>query len=307
MRRIATVLMRVGEGKYRRVIINLPPRHMKSILTSVLYPAWRLGRDPTAKFICISYSDDLAHDLSNLTRKAMRSPLYKLIFPGLRLDKQALDYIRTSQGGYRYATAVGSHITGFGADEIIIDDPIQPEDAVSESVTQHLREWVASSVLTRFNNPNRGALILVMHRLAPDDLSRAMEATADFVIKLPLIAEKDEPKVTYRGRTIFQRQSGEALNPGILDLEAIGMLKASIPPHVFASQYQQRPTAGGSGMLSVEKWRRYHLHKGGRFPGAMRIKVVVTDERDVERRPAADPKKEAKRLADKYIAPNGGK
>ena len=61
---IATVLMRVEQGKYRRVIINLPPRHMKSILTSVLYPAWRLGRDPTKKFICISYSDDLAHDLS---------------------------------------------------------------------------------------------------------------------------------------------------------------------------------------------------------------------------------------------------
>jgi hypothetical protein len=78
---IATLLMRVEQGKYRRVIINLPPRHMKSILTSVLYPAWRLGRDPTKKFICISYSDDLAHDLSALTRKVMRSPLYRLVFP----------------------------------------------------------------------------------------------------------------------------------------------------------------------------------------------------------------------------------
>ena len=69
--------MRVGQGKYRNVVINLPPRHMKSALASILYPAWRLGCDPTVKFICISYGDDLAHDLSAQTRKIMRSPLYK--------------------------------------------------------------------------------------------------------------------------------------------------------------------------------------------------------------------------------------
>ena len=72
---IATLLMRVGQRKFRYVIINLPPRHMKSALASILYPAWRLGCDPTVKFICISYGDDLAHDLSAQTRKVMRSPL----------------------------------------------------------------------------------------------------------------------------------------------------------------------------------------------------------------------------------------
>jgi hypothetical protein len=100
---IATLLMRVGQGKYRNVVINLPPRHMKSALASILYPAWRLGCDPTVKFICISYGDDLAHDLSAQTRKIMRSPFYKKIFPGAVLDKSAVDYIRTTMGGYRYA------------------------------------------------------------------------------------------------------------------------------------------------------------------------------------------------------------
>ena len=162
---IATLLMRVGERKYRNVIINLPPRHMKSALASILYPAWRLGRDPTVKFICISYGDDLAHDLSAQTRKVMRSPRYKLLFPGTVLDKSAVDHIRTTMGGYRYAAAVGSDITGFGADEIIIDDPVQPEDALSERVKQQLRDWVNSSVYTRFNDPSQGAMVLVMHRL----------------------------------------------------------------------------------------------------------------------------------------------
>jgi len=261
---IATLLMRVEQGKYRRVIINLPPRHMKSILTSVLYPAWRLGRDPTKKFICISYSDDLAHDLPGLTRKVMRSPLYRLVFPATRLDKTAVDYIRATQGGYRYSTAVGSHITGFGADEIIIDDPIQPEDATSESVKQRFRSWLSSSVLTRFNDPNRGALILVMHRVAPDDPAGTMEAAADFILKLPLVAETKE-WVTHNGRTIFQREPGDPLNPDLMNLAAIEKLKASIPPHVFASQYQQRPTTGGSGMLSLEKWRRYDPAKPPKF------------------------------------------
>lgn len=253
---IATVLMRVEARKYRRVLINLPPRHMKSILSSVLYPAWRMGRDPAAKFICISYSDDLAHDLSNLTRKVMRDPIYRAIFPGTRLDKTAVHYIRTPQGGYRYATAVGSHITGFGAHEIIVDDPIQPEDATSESAKQRFRSWLASSVLTRFNNPNLGALILVMHRLAPDDPAGDFERTADFQIRLPLIAEKAE-KVRWKGRVIFQREPGDPLNPDRFSLQQIDQLRASVPPHVFASQYQQRPTGGGSGMLSLDKWRRY--------------------------------------------------
>jgi hypothetical protein len=111
--------MRRGQRRYRNVVINLPPRHMKSALASVLYPAWRLGCDPAVKFICISYGDDLAHDLSAQTRKIMRSPLYKQFFPSTVLDKSAVDHIRTTMGGYRYATAVGSDITGFGADEII--------------------------------------------------------------------------------------------------------------------------------------------------------------------------------------------
>jgi hypothetical protein len=94
------------------------------------------------KFICISYGGDLAHDLSAQTRNIMRSEFYPAIFAGAILDKSAVDHIRTTLGGYRYATAVGSDITGFGADEIIIDDPVQPEDALSERSKPRVRDWV---------------------------------------------------------------------------------------------------------------------------------------------------------------------
>ena len=254
---MATLLMRAAEGQRRRLIFNLPPRFMKSMLVSVLYVAWRLGRDPTAKFICISYGDDLAHDLSATTRKLMLSRPYARIFPKTVLEKKAVDHITTTQGGRRYATAVGSDITGFGADEIIIDDPMQPDEAASELAKQKVRSWVQSSVLTRFNDPAKGILMLVMHRLAPDDLSATLEATGPyFTLKLPLIAEKRDHFYDRHGRTLMLRQPGEVLNPSRMSPADVEALKASLAPHVFAAQYQQRPTAGGSGMLSIERFRR---------------------------------------------------
>jgi len=253
---MATLLMSASEGKYRRLIFNLPPRHMKSLIVSIMYPSWRLGRDSRAKFICISYGDDLAHDHSAMTRKIMQSPLYRLIFPDVELDKKAVDYIRTTKGGYRYATSIGSDITGFGADEIIIDDPMQPDEAGSEKRKQDIRSWVHSSALTRFNDPGRGKLMLVMHRLAPDDLSGTMEASADFVLKLPLVATKKQHFVR-KERDLLLRPIGEFLNPARMTANEVEDLKASLPKHVFDSQYQQQPTVGGSGMISLSHFRRY--------------------------------------------------
>ena len=185
----------------------------------------------------------------------MRSPLYKLIFPGQLLDKSAVDHIRTTMGGSLRHGRRQRHYW-FRADEIIIDDPVQPEDALSERVKQQLRDWVNSSVYTRFNDPSQGAMVLVMHRLAPDDLAGTMEPSADFVLKLPLIAEKTE-NYTYNGKTIMRREPGEPLNPSRLGAAEIEALKARVAPHVFASQYQQRPETGGSGYCSIDRLARY--------------------------------------------------
>ena len=263
---IATVLMRAEGRVLRRLNFNMPPRHMKSLMISILYVAWRLGRDPSAQFICISYGDDLAHTHSAATRKVMQDPTYRQIFPETILEKWAVDHIRTTKGGHRYATSVGSDITGFGADEIIIDDPMQPDEATSEKAKDKLRQWVYSSVLTRFNDPKHGVLMLVMHRLAPDDLSVTFAGAADFILKLPLICETYEGfEDEENGKTIFERHPGDVLNPARMNGEEVEKLKATLPAHVFASQYQQRPTAGGSGMLSVDLFRRYETSETPKF------------------------------------------
>lgn len=255
---LASLMMDVADGKRRRVIVNMPPRHMKSLICSVLYVAWRLGNNPSAKFITISYGDDLAHDHANLTRKIMQSSKYRAIFPGTVLDKKAVDYLRTTKGGYRYSTSVGSDITGFGADEIIVDDPLQPDEAASESVKQKLRDWIESSVVTRFNNPSKGVLLLVMHRLAQDDLAATLGPIADFVLKLPLIAEQTEC-ITLRGFT-FRRRPGDILNETRISREEAAKLEKGLASHIFAGLYQQRPKPGGSGMLSPGRFRRFDLN-----------------------------------------------
>jgi predicted phage terminase large subunit-like protein len=238
-------------------LINLPPGFLKSMLISILYVAWRLGRDPTVKFICISYGDDLAHYLSRKTRELMQSPLYRALFPGTVLVKKAEDLITTTKGGYRYATAGGSDITGFRANEIIIDDPLQPDDATSGPRKETVMNWIQGSVLSRFKDPANGVFILVMHRLAPDDPSGQLEERDEyFVVKLPLVAEKEE-KYTQKDRWLFYRKPGELLNPTRLSLVDVENLKREIPPHVFDSQYQQRPRLDGSGMCSIERLVRY--------------------------------------------------
>jgi len=256
---LIAVMEGCAAGRKPRVIVNLPPGFMKSMLISIMYVAWRLGVDPTVKFVCISYGDDLANKHAGSTRKLMQSPVYKAIFPGTVLDKKSEGWLTTTKGGYRYATAVGSDITGFRPTEIIVDDPIEPEEGGSELIKQKVRSWISSSVLTRFEDNAKNVFILVMHRIAPDDLAGTLKDKGGyFTLSLPLVAEEKETFVT-RGRrdVIMTRQPGELLHTGRMTLEQLERLKREISPHAFASQYQQRPMFGGSGMCSIDRLARY--------------------------------------------------
>lgn len=255
---IIEALVQTTRGGDRRIIANLPPGYMKSQLVSVLYVAWRLGVNPAEKIICISYGDDLAHDLSRKTRQLMLSPLYRRIFPGTILDKKAEDSITTTQGGQRYATAVGSDIAGFRAHLIIIDDPMQPDEAASELAKEKLRNWYHGVVAQRLLDQTEGVIVLVMHRLAPDDLTATLtEAGGWRHLSLPLIAEQKETFVDYRGRILMERGPGDPLNPARAPIEVCEKLRRELPSHVFDAQYQQRPRYDGSGYCSIERLIRY--------------------------------------------------
>jgi hypothetical protein len=126
-----------NKNKGVRPIINLPPRHLKSLLASIAFPAWCLGHDPSAQILSVSYAQDLADKLARDCRGIMMSPWYRRIFPTrLAPHRQAVQEFITTRQGYRLATSSGGVLTGRGADIILIDDPLKPEEALSDAQRQ---------------------------------------------------------------------------------------------------------------------------------------------------------------------------
>jgi hypothetical protein len=126
---IAHQLDRIDRGEIRRLLINQPPRSLKSICVSIAYVAWLLGRDPTRRVIVVSYSSDFAAELHRQFRQVASSKWYAELFPHVRWTRETgLEFV-TTKGGGRYATSVGGTLTGRGAELIVIDDPLNANDA----------------------------------------------------------------------------------------------------------------------------------------------------------------------------------
>src|SRR5271170_7652298 len=168
---IAAKLMEVRRGTIKRLIINLPPRHLKSLMASIAFPAWCLGLDPAAQILSVSYAQDLADKLARDCRSIMTSPWYRQLFPTrLAAHRQAVQEFITTRQGYRLATSTGGVLTGRGADIILIDDPLKPEEALSESQRQAANDWYDHTLYSRQNDKRRGAIVTIMQRLHEDDL-----------------------------------------------------------------------------------------------------------------------------------------
>lgn len=165
-------LSRVLKGETRRLIITVPPRSLKSICASVAFPAFALGHDPRRRIICVSYSDGLARKHANDCRAVMRSGFYRQVFPGTRISpaKDTETEVMTTARGSRLATSVGGTLTGRGGNLLIIDDPLKPQDAQSESARESLKQWYSNTLLSRLDHKSEGSIIIVMQRLHPDDL-----------------------------------------------------------------------------------------------------------------------------------------
>ena len=190
---IAAKLMEVRRGRIRRLIINLPPRHLKSLIASIAFSAWSLGHDPSVQFLCASYGQDLADKFARDCRSIMISPWYRQIFSTrLAPQRQAVQEFVTTQQGYRLATSTGGVLTGRGADIILIDDPLKPEEALSDAQRQAANEWYDHTLSSRQNDKQRGAIVIIMQRLHEDDLVGHVLAQEEWeVLSFPAIAEAD--------------------------------------------------------------------------------------------------------------------
>ena len=206
-------LEQVRLGRSTRLLENVPPRYLKSELTSVLWPAFVLGDDPTKRIIVICHGSELAVALANLFRMIVNCADYKRLFPRMRVSrtKNTEFEVATTAGGFRLATTIDGALTGRGGDIIIIDDPLKAADATSNSKRDHVNEVYRNTIMQRLNDKRNGAIVIVMQRLHVDDL-------CGYVLKgpdpwdcaiFPAIATREED-IAIGEQRYYRRREGEA-------------------------------------------------------------------------------------------------
>jgi predicted phage terminase large subunit-like protein len=246
-------LSQVADGSIRRLIINVPPRTLKSLCTSVALPAWFLGRHPWERVVVVSYSDFLARSHANDFRRLVNHPIYQASFPAMRLERDTDREITTTKRGKRIATSIEGTLTGLGGNLIIIDDPLKLGDAMSESVRARVIDWYRSTLLSRADDKTTARIVVVMQRVHQDDLSGYLQEQGGFeVLNLPAIAQRSETYDLGNGRT-HTRQKGELLHPEHEPADVLLELKREMGPIAFSAQYQQSPIPPG-GTIIKRKW-----------------------------------------------------
>jgi predicted phage terminase large subunit-like protein len=248
----------VRRGQIKRLIINLPPRTMKSLLTSVAFPAYVLGHDPGKRLIVVSYGADLAIKLSNDFRMIIEAPWYQSLFPLLQTAgvKNTEFEVATTRNGYRLATSIDGSLTGRGGDILIIDEPLKPGEA-STGRREWVNSWFFNTLLSRLDNMSTGAIIVVMQRLHDDDLTGALLRSPEpwVLLKLPAIAEADEEIPIGPGR-FHLRRAGDVLHPERMPLSELEA-RRTLDPEIFGAHYQQAPIPPG-GIIIRREWVRYY-------------------------------------------------
>jgi predicted phage terminase large subunit-like protein len=259
---IAAALEQCFTAKLRRLITNVPPRSLKSHLTSISFVAWILGHRPAAQIICASYAQDLADKLAADCRSIITTDWYQDLFPGTRLasGRQSVHDFTTTQKGFRLATSVGGVLTGRGADFIVIDDALKPEEALSETQRKSVNDWYDHTLISRLNDKRNGCVIVIMQRLHEDDLIGHILKQEEWkLLKFPAIAEEDECHViaTPYGVRTFTRKLGEALHPEREPLEVLAVLREIQGEYNFSGQYQQAPSPLGGGLIKTQWFKTY--------------------------------------------------
>lgn len=260
VRAVAFQLERVRRGEITRLMINVPPRSLKTITASVAFPAFVLGHEPTRRIICASYSAELAYKSSNDFRALLANPWYQDLFPWTRIGryKDSEIEVETTQRGFRLATSTGGTLTGRGGDIIVIDDPLKPIDALSESKRSAANDWFLNTVISRLDDKRTGAIVIVMQRVHMDDLTGFLLRQSDewTVLSLPAIAETFE-SIPLGGGYFHQRQPSDVLSPEREPKQVLEQLRLQVGSDLFSAQYQQAPFPPGGAMIKRSWVRRY--------------------------------------------------
>lgn len=256
---LADMLMDIERGEKDRICVNIPPRHGKSQLVSIMFPAWYLGRNPNKKVMMVSHTTDLAVDFGRKVRNMIATDDYRAIFPtvSLAIDSKSAGRWNTSVGGEYYACGIGSSIAGRGADLLLIDDPHSEQDVINGNfdVFAKAYDWFTYGARTRLM-PG-GSVAIVQTRWHMDDLtgrvvndmSQNVGADKYDIVEFPAILEVAKKK----GSGYIEKP----LWPEFFDLKALHRTKASMPAFQWNAQYQQEPTAEEASIIKRDWWQRW--------------------------------------------------
>jgi predicted phage terminase large subunit-like protein len=259
LRYIGSLLGGVYHGIHKRLCLNLPPRSLKSFACSVAFVAWVLGKQPTAKFICVSYGAELAEKFALDGLTLIQSPWYQGLFK-LKLKRDKVGDFETAAGGYRLSTGINGPYFGRGADYIVIDDPTKPEEALSDNLREDVNYIVTTKLRTRLDNPQEGRIVLAQQRQHVRDLTAHMTAQEPWTKAVfPAIAVRDEslPFQTCLGSDLHVRAAGDSLQPGRMPLSWLQQQAKYLGSVAFHAQYQQEPRPPGGNIVKNSWIHRY--------------------------------------------------
>lgn len=257
---IADHLTAVKAGHIKRLIVNMPPRHGKSTLISIGFPTWIWAIDPSSKFLCASYSLQLALRDSRKRRQIIESEWYQTYWPiHLMKDQNTKSYFENRDMGAMLAVSVGSTVTGHGGDYLILDDPHNAVDIDSKKRETAL-DWYDNAFNTRLNNQSTGAIIVVMQRLHEKDVAGHLLDSGDWV-HLNLPAEYEGEKSYHWLNSTDQwadprKEIGEPLWPELYPSSVLETLKKQLGSIGYASQFQQTPTPSDGGYVK-KSWFKF--------------------------------------------------
>ncbi len=239
------------EPKKHDLIINISPGTTKSTICSIMFPAWCWTRDPTIHSICGSYAFPLALELATYCIRVLTSDKYRRLFPEVELDAEAKGLVRTTKGGRRIATSTGGSITGMHGHIIIIDDPINPKEAVSDVQLKAANEWFDHTLMTRKVDKSVTPTILIMQRLHQTDPTGHLleQHTKESIRHINLPASLND-KV--RPRSLRKRYINGLFDPVRLSQTVLNQSRVDLGEYAYAGQFMQTPIPMGGGMFRTD-------------------------------------------------------
>jgi predicted phage terminase large subunit-like protein len=245
------------------IIFNVPPRTMKSLLITVFFPVWLWTYDPSRRFMFVSYSEKLSTQHSVFRRGVMESDWYQKNWGGLftfSKDQNLKSHYENSRRGTMFSTGMQATATGLGGDILVFDDPLNPEQAISQVEREAVNVRFDTTFRSRINDPVTGVKIIIMQRLHELDLTGHVlgrEAARWKHLSLPAIAGREESLTSPGGEVFHTRRPGDLLWSARLPQSFLESQRVGMGSWAFHGQYQQSPAPLEGGIIK-RQWVRFY-------------------------------------------------